>query len=103
MPNVMEIKFEDLISNPNQKFLEIFHFLGMPEEFDTKILEAVQENDFSVLSGGRKAGQQDFKNHYRNGTPGDWENHFEKEHIELFQANYNNLLLKLGYETNETW
>jgi hypothetical protein len=101
MPNVMEIKFEDLINNSSEKFLKIFNFLGI---FDNeKILNAVQKNNFSVLSGGRKTGQEDYRNHYRKGMPGDWKNHFEKEHIQYFKSNYNDLLIKLGYETNEDW
>jgi hypothetical protein len=101
MPNVMEIKFEDLIDNSSEKFLKIFYFLGI---FDNeKILNAVQKNNFSVLSGGRKSGQEDYRNHYRKGMAGDWKNHFEKEHIQYFKSNYNDLLIKLGYETSEDW
>jgi hypothetical protein len=103
MPNIMEIKFEDLIYNPGQKFWEIFHFLEISDNFKAEILEAVQKNDFSTLSGGRKPGQEDLKNHYRNGVPGNWKNHFEKEHIDFFKTNYNELILKLGYETSENW
>jgi hypothetical protein len=103
LPNVREIKFEDLIANPSKNFSEIFQFLGIAEEYNAKILEEVQKNDFSVLSGGRKAGQEDLTNHYRNGVPGNWKNHFEKEHIKFFKENYNPLLLKLGYETTENW
>jgi hypothetical protein len=101
LPNVMEIKFEDLIYKSDDKFIKIFKFLGIFDEF--KIIEALREHDFSILSGGRSRGQEDLASHYRKGVPGDWKNHFKEEHIQTFKSNYNDLLVKLGYEKSTDW
>lgn len=34
MPNVMEVKFEDLVANPYQVFVEMFEFLGLVDDSD---------------------------------------------------------------------
>lgn len=103
--NIMELKFEDIISNPYEKFAEIFRFLGIGDDLKalTALKEALKENDFFAMSGGRSPGQEDIKNHYRKGVSGDWRNHFQKEHINYFKAKYNDLLIKLGYEVCQDW
>ena len=140
LSNVMELKFEELISNPYGKFLEILRFLGILDESRiglkavpgyffrqmlaraarrTRIplritpvssgisawraLSIVYEHDFPRLSGGRKPGEENVKHHYRKGIAGDWKNHFTEEHKRFFKQNYNRLLVKLGYETDDNW
>jgi hypothetical protein len=36
MPNVMEVKFEDLVANPYQIFVEMFEFLGLVDDTDIR-------------------------------------------------------------------
>ncbi|CCH93129.1 conserved hypothetical protein [Microcystis aeruginosa PCC 9432] len=40
-PNIMEIKFEELVSNPYSKFLDIFQFLGILEKSNNIALKSV--------------------------------------------------------------
>jgi hypothetical protein len=68
-----------------------------------KALAIVYDHDFQKKTKGRKQGEEDIKSHYRKGVAGDWQNHFNQQHIDFFKARYNNLLLKLGYETDENW
>ncbi len=63
----------------------------------------VDRHRFSRKAGGRERGVEDAHNHYRKGIAGDWRNHFEPVHVEYFKRNYNDLLLKLGYETDPRW
>lgn len=63
----------------------------------------VDANQFTKLAGGREPGQEDVKSHYRKGVAGDWRNHFNEEHIALFKENFNDLLIRLGYETDDRW
>lgn len=63
----------------------------------------VTKHSFSNMTDGRKRGQEDRTSHYRKGVPGDWKNHFNNEHVRLFKKRYNDLLVKLGYESSEDW
>jgi hypothetical protein len=63
----------------------------------------VDRHRFSQKAGGRERGVEDAHNHYRKGVAGDWRNHFEPVHVEYFKRNYNDLLLRLGYETDPHW
>jgi len=58
---------------------------------------------FSKLAGGRQRGEENKQSHYRKGQPGDWKNHFTDEHVRAFKERYNDLLLKLGYESDSDW
>lgn len=68
-----------------------------------RLLGIVFKNEFSRLTKGRKSGDENVKSHYRKGVSGDWKNHFKQEHIEFFKDNYNEVLLKLGYESDPKW
>jgi hypothetical protein len=122
--NVLEMRFEDLVRDPYQKFLEMFDFLGILEfidppephsSFDLNILRGrtklpawvllltVYRNRFAKLAGSRKVGEEDDSSHYRKGLPGDWRNHFNETHKRYFKEHFNDLLVKLGYEADDNW
>ncbi len=63
----------------------------------------MERKSFKRLSGGRRQGQENVKSHYRKGKAGDWKNHFDDALTSAFKDRYNQLLLMLGYETNEDW
>jgi hypothetical protein len=58
----------------------------------------VRRHDFSVLSGGRRQGEVDLDNHYRDGQPGAWREAFTTDHTRLFDSCYPTLLERIGYE-----
>ncbi|WP_234571952.1 sulfotransferase domain-containing protein [Rhodohalobacter sp. 614A] len=68
-----------------------------------RLLGHIFQKRFSKLSKGRDRGQEDTKSHYRKGISGDWVNHFSQEHIRFFKEEYNDLLIKLGYEKTSAW
>lgn len=127
LSNIKEVKMEDLIYNPYDKFIEIFKFLKILNEstitakdllmlimnrrlhvrtgkvFPERLLGFIYQNSFSKKSGGRDLGEENVKSHYRKGLAGDWKNHFNEEHKEVFKDNYNHLLIKLGYESSSDW
>lgn len=112
-PDILEIKMEELTRKPYQKFVEIFKFLGITGKkfpgfsnpgISLKSLKRIlNKKSFSALSGGRKPGQEDEKNHFRKGIAGDWVNHFTEDHKKYFKKKYNDLLIRLGYEGDANW
>ncbi|GIF97110.1 sulfotransferase domain-containing protein [Catellatospora citrea] len=59
---------------------------------------AVNHYTFTRLSDSdRRPGEVDEMNHYRNGVPGDWRNHFTERHRKAFRARYGDLAERLGY------
>ena len=133
VPNVLRLRFEDLIAAPFASFLEIFQHLELLDDrhFDVRarfvnlyhrafarlrgralgkravpterVLGIVWEHDFAKLSGGRKAGHEDVHSHFRKGQAGDWINYFQPEHRRRFQQLYGPLLKKYGYESDDGW
>ncbi len=61
------------------------------------------ESTFVKVSGGRKPGQTDNNHHFRNGLAGDWKNHFSEATKEKFKDKYNYILLKYGFENDNSW
>ena len=140
LPNILELKMEDLFKNSQSQFTRIFDFLGILDgsskeqaiKLNPRIIRTINrvnmktkgliplslkkdrisagrlaviidENSFAKKAKGRQKGQENVKNHYRKGLPGDWKNHLKPEHIIFFKDNYNDLLLKLGYESDPSW
>lgn len=137
LPNVLELRMENIIQNPYESFINIFQFLEIIDDsrsntqkclkyflskavvrtfnkytsfqltcdriLMSRLLEIVYINRFTHKSQGRRLGEEDITSHYRKGVPGDWKNHFNSEHVQFFKANYNDLLLKLGYESCLNW
>lgn len=145
--NILEIKMEDLTSNPYQEWINICVFLDlidltpkgyidraiyksaslinnvyrrsrnyMPLQIPIlpfsapikktnlfRLKEILDQNSFANKSGNRTQGEENVYSHYRKGVAGDWRNHFSKEHIIFFKNHYNDLLLKLGYESHPNW
>ena len=51
----------------------------------------------------RRRGEEDPRSHYRKGQPGDWRNHFTEEHVAAFKEKFGDLVVRLGYETDNSW
>jgi hypothetical protein len=132
-PNILELRFEDVVVSPYQSFLDIFQYLGCLDTENWSVqknmtyllsslirrkmgifpkgthilaeplLGKVYENQFSKKSAGRNQGTEDITSHYRKGLAGDWVNHFTNEHRSYFKKNYGDLVVKLGYEQNNDW
>jgi len=113
LPHILELKMEDLIHGPIQKFSEILNFLGLLEMDSSKssskrislkkLSKILKKNSFLKLSGGRNPGVENVHNHFRKGEPGDWKNHFTNKHKIFFKKRYGDLLIKLGYEKDNNW
>jgi hypothetical protein len=133
VPNVLQLRFEELIAAPFSSFITIFQHLELLDDrhFDVRaravnllrrvvarvagrapgqhpvpterLLGIVWEHDFAKKSGGRQAGQEDVHSHFRKGQAGDWVNYFQPEHRRRFHERHGPLLRKYGYESDARW
>jgi hypothetical protein len=106
-PNILELKFEHLISSPLETLYDAFRFVGLlgdePSERMSALQAAIEANSFERLSGGRQAGQRDDHHHYRSGRPGEWRTAFQSVHVNWFKSRYPGILPRLGYENDVAW
>ena len=106
-PNVLELKFEELIADIEGVLFKAFAFIGLlPENEEGPRLalrEAIAKHQFKKLSKGRAPGEEDVTHHYRHGVAGDWKRYFSTRHKQWFKDRYLQLLIKTGYETDSSW
>jgi hypothetical protein len=95
-PNVMCIRFEDLINNRD---LTLDAMLDEVESTGYEI-PTPREKALSVLV---EAIQPKKSHTFRSGKTGDWREHFTEEHKKLFKDMTGDLLLKLEYEKDNDW
>ena len=75
----------------------------LPNLSPERVEAIVRRKNFARLAGGRRPGQEDPSSHYRKGQAGDWRNHFTAEHAAYFEQHFGDLLVSLGYETDNHW
>jgi hypothetical protein len=97
-PNVFEIKYEDLIQDRSlELFSKMFRSLGFGGLSLAFCLECAWYK--SIFSGQvRSSGV-----HVRSGAPKQWEKYFTKQLARDFLDRFGNVLVRLGYEADDTW
>ena len=96
VPNVLSLRYENLISTPEKQIEKI-------------ILHAHSSSFFQVSNVPKAASilvkqiQPSKSKTFREGKSGNWKHHFTKEHISLFKECAGELLIKLGYEKSLDW
>jgi hypothetical protein len=95
-PNVMCIRFEDLI---NDRAVTLDAMLDEVESIGYKIPTS-REKALSILV---EAIQPRKSHTFRSGKAGGWREHFTEEHKNLFKDLTGDLLIRLGYENNNDW
>ncbi len=101
-PNMLELKYEDVILNQEKWFTYIFKAYGFDENEIKKSLKIVEKCSFEKRSK-RKLGEESLKSHLRKGTPNDWKNHFTENIKSEFKNLHGDILIQLGYEKNSDW
>lgn len=102
---IYETKFEVITQHTLPEFKRIFRFLGLfPQHIGEETLsEILYQHRFEKLTEGRKPGEEDPHHHYRKGVAGDWKQYFNEENKAYFKENWGELLIRLGYEEDQTW
>lgn len=95
-PQVMKIRFEDLVNDRRTILAQIAeHFLQRVETVQTPrelLLETLE-----VSINPKKSPT------FRSGKTGEWKKYFTPEHKRLFKDVAGDLLIRLGYESNNDW
>lgn len=95
-PQVMKIRFEDLVNDRRIILAQIAeHFLQRVETVQTPrelLLETLE-----VSINPKKSPT------FRSGRTGEWKKYFTPEHKRLFKDVAGDLLIHLGYESNNDW
>lgn len=93
-PQVLSIRFEDLILNREATLEKILNYIeSFGVKFSCSRLEAVDA--FRKTIQPKKSGT------FRKGQPGNWREHFTPENKIRFKNVAGDLLTKLGYEEND--
>jgi hypothetical protein len=94
-PEVLVIHFEDLIQDRTASLTRIMgHFL------DRVSVHASPESILEALESSIDPGRSPT---FRSGKTGEWKKYFTDEHKKLFKDAAGDLLIRLGYETNNDW
>jgi len=90
----------------NRGIYKLHHELPVPlpgrltkrDALHSDVLDSILEaHRFEKLTGGRSKGEADPESHLRKGEPGDWVNHFTERVEQKFQAEYGDIVERLGY------
>lgn len=95
-PQVLCLRFEDLILNRDQTLACLLDFLAR-HGFSPRLprRQAVEVLKLSITP--HKSGT------FRKGQPGNWREHFSPANKELFKEAAGDLLIRLGYEQDYNW
>jgi len=92
----LEIRYEEIKSNPYTSYRTLFDFCGIP--YDDTIMESIfQATDFET---NYKAKETGFR---RGGRVGDWKDHFSFIDSIRFNLAAGDVLIETGYETDRSW
>ncbi len=99
--NYAEVKYEDLLENPEDEVKRLLEFLGADADEQT-VRQCVSATSFEKLAGGRKRGQE-ATSFFRKGIAGDWKNVFTEQDKRDFKTVAGDLLIEIGYEKDKNW
>ena len=96
-------KPEDLVGKNQLKFFQVIFEHCEIALSKKEAAELLEKYRFEKLAKGRKQGNEDPTSHFRKGMAGDWQNHFNNRHKNLFKKHAGQLLIDLGYEKDNNW
>ena len=101
-PNVIYVKYEDLLSNPFITLELSIKKLGNCDVDGERLQKTIEKYSFQNQTK-RKPGEENKKDFLRKGIAGDWKNYFTKEASEMFNHYAGQELILLGYEKDKNW
>lgn len=98
--NYAEVRYEDLLKDPEVEVGRLLRFLGTDAGEETT-RRCVESASFESWTKGRERGQEDPTSFLRKGVAGDWKNVFTEEDRRVFEEAAGRLLADLGYEDGD--
>ena len=95
-PNVFCLRFEDLIQECDDCLLTIFDNL----ENSAFEIPTPRADAFEII---REAIRPEHSPTFRKGKAGGWREHFSDSHKQIFKDVTGDLMVRLGYETDDNW
>ena len=97
--NILEVKFEDVMSSYDRAFQDIFEHLGFTNEQVKESLRVVEKHDL-----GRKSVKEINRiEHVSSRETNRWVDYFEGQHKNYFHKIHGSALVDLGYEKDNIW
>ena len=95
-PEILCLRFEELRGNQEHAFSLILDYLeGQGFQLGVTRREATQALNEAVQP--KKSGT------FRSGKVGEWRQHFTQKNVDFFKQSTGDLLVKLGYEDDDSW
>ena len=101
-PNVMEIKYEDMIEDERSMFRKMFQHYGFSDSAIEKSLGVADRYSFGNMTK-RKIGEKQDQSHLRSGRSGQWQETFTDAHKAHFKELLGQSLINMGYESDLNW
>lgn len=96
------LRYEDVLADPVASVTAVARHFQL-DDSPGRVREIVERHSFERLSRGRARGQESAQSFFRKGVAGDWRNHFTPELVEAFKSRIGDLLIELGYESDDAW
>ncbi|MFK7902508.1 MAG: sulfotransferase domain-containing protein [Nitratireductor sp.] len=100
--NTPIVKYEDLLQSPEEEMKRMVFELTGTVLSDDKASAVVSKYSFKNITG-RKQGEFAKNSFARKGIAGDWKNHFNNQSVKIFKQYASNQLIKMAYETDDSW
>ena len=94
-PNFFQLRYEDLLANPEEALKSMFVFLGANDDDDV-VKRCIEDNRFEKLAQ-RQQGDEDSGSFYRKGVIGDWRNVFTEHDRQIYKEIAGDTLQQMGY------
>lgn len=95
------IRYEEILADEYTLFERMIAYCQIDIE-PRRLHTIITNNSFRMISG-RNRGQEDVMSHQRKGIAGDWRNHFTPRIRDRFKQQYGDVLIKTGYEHDDSW
>jgi len=105
--DLLLVRYQELCRQTEVEVMRMARFIGLPCD-EARLDWAISNSSFETMrrieaEKGLALGPERQLPTIRKGIVGDWENHFEAAHKDVFKRYANRTLLRFGYVEDENW